>query len=280
MKKTLIVLGVWIMAIVLIATLVVSMGFSFPEALLIGVLFLPGALAARFFLPKISFEPRKAGIRDSVFVLLAILITETALIVLANLYILRLRKIFLFEYNDYSPTLFNPIFIAGVLTLLVLVDWALKRYLEKSFPVAREPIRFISDRKPVSLLPEEIAISSQTTKKSWFTPRKGAASATRPAFHNGKASSATASSASTAPIWSTAPPSPPSAPTPSPPPAKPSPSPGSTATSWLQPTDPRIPQHAVSNRLIPEPNRSISGSDLSIPDSFRRLYPVSCGRRR
>ena len=85
MKKTLIVLGVWILAIVLIAALVVSMGFSFPEALLIGVLFLPGALAARFFLPKISFEPRKAGIRDSVFVLLAILVLETALIVLANL---------------------------------------------------------------------------------------------------------------------------------------------------------------------------------------------------
>ena len=165
MKKTLIVLGVWILAIVLIAALVVSMGFSFPEALLIGVLFLPGALAARFFLPKISFEPRKAGIRDSVFVLLAILITETALIVLANLYILRLRKIFLFEYNDYSPTLFNPIFIAGVLTLLVLVDWALKRYLEKSFPAAREPIRFISDRKPVSLLPEEIRYIESNDKE-------------------------------------------------------------------------------------------------------------------
>ena len=120
------------------------MGFSFPEALLIGVLFLPGALAARFFLPKISFEPRKAGIRDSVFVLLAILV---------------------FEYDDYSPTLFNPVFIAGVLTLLILVDWALKRYLEKSFPAAREPIRFISDRKPVSLLPEEIRYIESNDKE-------------------------------------------------------------------------------------------------------------------
>ena len=40
--------------------------------------------------------------------------------------------------------------------LLILVNWALRRYLEKSFPAARESIRFISDRKPVSLLPEEI----------------------------------------------------------------------------------------------------------------------------
>ena len=49
MKKTLIVFAAWMLAVVLIAALVVSMGFSFPEALLIGVLFLPGALAARFF---------------------------------------------------------------------------------------------------------------------------------------------------------------------------------------------------------------------------------------
>lgn len=165
MKKTLIVLGVWTLAIVLLASLVVSMGFSFPEALLIGVLFLPGALAARFFLSKISFEPRSAGIRDSVFVLLAILVTEMALIVLANIYILRLRKVFLYEYVGYSPTLFNPVFISGVLTLLVLGDWALKRFLEKRFPTAKEPIRFVSDRRPVSLLPEEILFIESNDKE-------------------------------------------------------------------------------------------------------------------
>ena len=165
MKKTLIVLGAWLLAVVLIAALVVSMGFSFPEALLIGVLFLPGALAARFFLSKISFESRSAGIRDSVFVLLAILVTEMALIVLANLYILRLRKVFLYEYDGYSPTLFNPVFIAGVLTLLVLGDWALKRYLEKRFPTAKQPIRFVSDRRPVSLLPEEILFIESNDKE-------------------------------------------------------------------------------------------------------------------
>ena len=60
---------------------------------------------------------------------------------------------------------YNPVFIAGVLTLLILVDWALKRYLEKSFPAAREPIRFISDRKPVSLLPEEIRYIESNDKE-------------------------------------------------------------------------------------------------------------------
>ena len=69
MKKTLIILGLWVVAIVLIAALVVSMGYSFPEALFIGVQFLPGVLAARYFLSKISFRSRKAGIRDAIFVI-------------------------------------------------------------------------------------------------------------------------------------------------------------------------------------------------------------------
>ena len=139
MKKTLLVLGAWALAVLLIAVLVVSMGFSFAEALLIGVLFLPGALAARFFLSKISFKPRSEGIWNVTFVLLAILVAETALIVLANIYILRLRDIHPWDYDGFSPTLFNPVFLAGVLMLLVLGDWALKYYLEKWFPVTLLP---------------------------------------------------------------------------------------------------------------------------------------------
>lgn len=165
MKKTLLVLGVWSLAIVLLATLVVSMDFTFPEALLIGVLFLPGALAARFFLSKISFEPRSAGIRSAVFVLLAILIAETALIVLVNIYILRLRDIHPWDYDEFSPTLFNPVFVAGVLMLLVLGDWALKRYLDKRFPVAEKPVRFISDRRPITLMPKEICYIESNDKE-------------------------------------------------------------------------------------------------------------------
>lgn len=155
-KKTLIVIVAWMLAVVMIATLVVSMGFSFPEALLIGVLFLPGALAARFFLSKISFASRSAGALDSVFVLLAILVAEMALIILANFYILHLRNVFFWEYDGFSPTLFNPVFLTGVLASLIVGDGMLNRYLEKRFPTSREPVRFVSDRKPVSLLPDEI----------------------------------------------------------------------------------------------------------------------------
>ena len=170
MKKSLIVIAAWVLAILLIAAMVVSMGFSFPEALLIGVIFLPGAWAARFFLSKISFENRREGIINACFVFLAILVLETALVLAADLYILWQREhtrglYGLVEGQLFPDTLFNPIFISFILALLLVGDWALARYLEKRFPSAKEPIRFISDRKPVSLLPEEILYIESNDKE-------------------------------------------------------------------------------------------------------------------
>ena len=161
MKKWLIVAAAWLAAILLVATMVLSMGFSFPEALLIGAMFLPGAWAARFFLSKVSFGNRREGYLNAGFVFLAILVFETVLVMVANLYLLWLRNqanglYGIAENNEFPGTLFNPVFISLVLTLFLIGDRALARLLAKRFPAAKEPVRFISDRKPVSLLPEEI----------------------------------------------------------------------------------------------------------------------------
>ena len=165
MKKTLILLGLWIIAVVLIAILVMSMGFTFPEALFIGVQFLPGALAARYFLSKISFQPRKAGIRDAIFVSLAILVAEIALVAWANLAILHMRKIWLLGYKDYPQTLSNPVFIGMILALLVLAESALSKYLDKRFPPKQQTIRFISDRKSVTLNLDQILYIESNDKE-------------------------------------------------------------------------------------------------------------------
>ena len=41
----------------------------------------------------------------------------------------------------------------------------MKHYLEKRFPIAKEPIRFVSDRRPASLLPEEILFIESNDKE-------------------------------------------------------------------------------------------------------------------
>lgn len=162
-KRTLIVIAAWCLAILLVAAMVTSLGYSFQEALLIGVLFLPGALASRFFLSKISFKKRQEGILNAVFVMVAILVLEIALVIFALIYIVwlrdpsqRLNLVFLTEETDFPSLLFNPVFLSFVLLLLVLGDYFLSEYLEKRFPSNQEPIRFISDRKPVKLQRDEI----------------------------------------------------------------------------------------------------------------------------
>jgi Response regulator of the LytR/AlgR family len=170
MKKSLIVIAAWLVAILLVAAMVVSMGFSFPDALLIGAMFLPGAWAARFFLSKISFENRREGYLNAGFVFIAILVFEIALVMAADLYLLWLRNqanslYGIVENNVFPGTLYNPVFISLVLTLLLVGDWALARLLEKRFPAAKEPVRFISERKPVSLLPEEILYIESNDKE-------------------------------------------------------------------------------------------------------------------
>ena len=170
MKRSLIVIAAWLVAILLVAAMVVSMGFSFPDALLIGAMFLPGAWAARFFLSKISFENRREGYLNAGFVFIAILVFEIALVMAADLYLLWLRNqanslYGIVENNVFPGTLYNPVFISLVLTLLLVGDWALARLLEKRFPAAKEPVRFISERKPVSLLPEEILYIESNDKE-------------------------------------------------------------------------------------------------------------------
>ena len=174
MKKTLIILGLWLVAIVLIAALVVSMGYSFPEALFIGVQFLPGVLAAHYFLSKISFQNKSAGIRDAIFVMLAILVAEIALVVMASIIIVHMRHIVIWwQYDDYPETLFNPVFIGMILALLIVGDTALARFLDRRFPTTQKPIRFVSERKTVSLLPDEILYIESNDKEVTVNATEG-----------------------------------------------------------------------------------------------------------
>ena len=50
----------WLTATLVIAFVLVGLGYLFADALLLGVLFLPGMLTARYFVPQLSFAAWKA----------------------------------------------------------------------------------------------------------------------------------------------------------------------------------------------------------------------------
>lgn len=156
--KRILVISYWIVAIVLVATLLISEGYRFLEALFVGTLFLPGALAAKLFFPKVTFKNRWSGIKDCFFIVLGILVAELLLFLFAHYYICRLRApdAYFYKWEDIPEILTNPIFIALILTVLATGSYYFESWLDKKRPTRPGSVTFTSDRKPVTLSLEEI----------------------------------------------------------------------------------------------------------------------------
>ena len=90
MKRWL-VISYWIVSILLVTIVLSRLGYRFPEALFIGTMFLPGALAAKYFFPKVSFKNRWSGIKETIFVVSGILLGEILLFLVTHYFILTFR---------------------------------------------------------------------------------------------------------------------------------------------------------------------------------------------
>ena len=157
--KRLPVISYWIVSTLLVATILSSFGYSFLEALFIGTMFLPGALAAKFFFPKVNYRDRRSGIRDTAFIVLGILVAEVLFFMIAHSYILLLREGrngWFLSAEDIPEPLTNPVFIALILTALAAGAYFFESWLDRKKPEEPGPVKFISGRKPVTLSLDEI----------------------------------------------------------------------------------------------------------------------------
>ena len=153
--KRLLVISYWVLSIVLVAIVLTSLGYRFMEAVFIGTVFLPGALAAKYFFPKVDFRNRKTGIKDTIFIILGILVAEVFLFLMTHYYIMRNREN-MADWIVLPQILTNPVFIAIILTALATGSYFFERWLDRIRPTKPAPITFTSDRKPVTLPLEEI----------------------------------------------------------------------------------------------------------------------------
>ena len=152
MKRSLII-SYWIVSILLVAIVLTSVGYAFPESLFIGSMFLPGALAAKYFFPKAR------GVKDTVFLVLGILMAEILLFLVAHYIILTFRgnlPLPMWDWPDLPQILTTPVFIALILTTLAAGSYFFESWLDRKRPTKPAPITFTSDRKPVTLPLEEI----------------------------------------------------------------------------------------------------------------------------
>ena len=151
----------WLTATLVIAFVLVGLGYLFADALLLGVLFLPGMLTARYFVPQLSFENRRQGILDTVYLALAILGIEYLSLMLGHAVVLGADE------GGMPGLLLNPPFILLVLTALIAPEIALEKHLERRCPYARS-ISFVSDRRKITLDPAEISYVESNDSEVWI----------------------------------------------------------------------------------------------------------------
>lgn len=148
-KTILITFSYWMLAVIIIAIILLSLGYPFALGLLMGSLFLPGTFIVKYLLPKALKEKGRRRILSSVFLFSGVAVLEFLLIVSVHIWISD------HPYPSIAGVLVNPMFMAVVITLLCLGDWYLSGYLSAALPQDKT-VTFISDRHKVSLLPSEI----------------------------------------------------------------------------------------------------------------------------
>ncbi|MBR5158776.1 MAG: LytTR family transcriptional regulator [Bacteroidaceae bacterium] len=163
--RTWITILYWMLSMVIAALVVTSAGYTFQESLFMGSMFLPGAIAAKYLLPKVSFKKRSEGIQGVIYIVLAILVFEFLIIILANNVIQNQRHILEVgrRYNEFEVyempipgMILNPFFISLIISVLAIGGSLIDRWLKINHPELETPVTFCSERKKVTLLPSEI----------------------------------------------------------------------------------------------------------------------------
>ena len=117
------------------------------------------ALAAKFFFPKVIYKKQGAGLKDTLFIVLGILVGEILLFLVAHYYISLFREghsVPVSQMPDMPHILTNPLFIAIILTALAAGSYFFDFWLDRKRPSQPGPISFTSGRKSVSLSLDEI----------------------------------------------------------------------------------------------------------------------------
>ncbi len=155
----------------LIALLLVSLGYTFFEALLLAVMFLPGLFALRYFLPQLSFTERRRGTIQLLLLSAAVLTFEYVALMLTNFYLRYNASVW--RYDLTMPELLqNPLFILLVLGVFTAASLRAERSLRQRQPRDRYT-EFISDRRRIRLETAQIACLESNDSEVWIHTAAG-----------------------------------------------------------------------------------------------------------
>ncbi len=135
-------IGYWLGVVLLMSLVFASIVDNYSKALLLAIMFLPGALLVKFFMKDLSFENRLKGILHSCCLALATLFIEYLGIIFTSWYLFKLAP------GNLPDLIFNPILIWLLLAAFIALERIIEHYIVKAVP-PEEFITFTSERKKV-----------------------------------------------------------------------------------------------------------------------------------
>ena len=172
LRRTTALIAYWAVAIITVAIILLSLDYSFAKALFMSSLFLPGAVAAKFFLAQIKKDGSSKSVMNILYVFGGIAIMEFLLIVCGH----RLLE-YIEEQNPLylgigvADILVNPIFVAVIIFLILTGEhFVLQSY--KGEPEV-SIVSFTSDRHKVILSRGDIVYIESNDSEVWIYATEG-----------------------------------------------------------------------------------------------------------
>ena len=173
MKRVIIIIAYWLVAIFMTALLLTSLDYDLWEAALMSLSFLPAAMALSFFLPKVERDSQgRKRVLDTIYIILGVMLMTFLLIFLWQLLLYSVIKQNGLAGWNLPSMLFNPVFVAAILAILAYGNYLLSQWLEKKYPSER-PITFTSDYRKVSLKRQDILYIESHDSEVWIITRDG-----------------------------------------------------------------------------------------------------------
>lgn len=170
MKRFFIMALYWFLASLTVALILVSLDYSFGDALMLGVLLLPGCLASRFFIPKITAEKKGQKAFRIICFILVVLLTDVLLIIW---YHLIRQRMSIYTPADVDPMLLNPVFLAVIMAIAAYGDHALSEYLRRNGQNVPQTVTFTSEYRKMTLVISEIMYIESRDTEVWIHATEG-----------------------------------------------------------------------------------------------------------
>ena len=156
----------WATALIIVAMILLSLDYSFAEALFMSSLFLPGVIAAKFFLAQVRKDASSNSAMNAVYIFGAIAVMEFLLIVCGHRlleYIEKQNPLYL--GIGVADILVNPIFVAVIIFLILAGEhMILQKYKDVN---EVRTISFTSDRHKIILNRNEIVYIESNDSEVW-----------------------------------------------------------------------------------------------------------------